>query len=311
MVYSYAVTTTQPAAAKRSPPPPTHAPAAADAGMLLVCLIWGTNYSVVKYALAMMPPLAFTAARFAISSVLLAAILRWREGKIYVPRELWMPMVLLGILGNTAYQIAFTLGLAHTTATNSSLIISTMPTIVVLFGAVFGIERPTPRMVLGVLLGTGGVILVIAAKGVAFSRSHLLGDLISVAALFCWAGYALGVRRYLQGASPLSVTAITCLTGTPGLILAGIPELAGLQWSALPAAVWGALLYASVLSLVLAYFIWNTNVQRVGTGRTSIYMCVTPLVAAGAAWVLLGERPVPLQGVGAAMIFAGVLLARR
>jgi drug/metabolite transporter (DMT)-like permease len=308
--YSYSVTTTQPAAT-RSAQPPAHAPASADAGMLLVCLIWGTNYSVVKYALAMMPPLAFTAARFAISSVVLAAILRWREGKIYVPRELWMPMVLLGILGNTAYQIAFTLGLAHTTATNSSLIISTMPTIVVLFGAIFGIERPTPKMVLGVLLGTGGVILVIAAKGIAISRSHLVGDLISVAALFCWAGYTLGVRRYLRGVSPLSVTTITCLTGTPGLILAGLPELAALQWNAIPAGAWGALLYASILSLVVAYFIWNTNVQRVGTSRTSIYMCVTPLVAACAAWVLLGERPVPLQGVGAALIFAGVLLARR
>ena len=42
-----------------------------------------------------------------------------------------------------------------------------------------------------------------------------------------------------------------------------------------------------------------------------IYMCLTPLVAVAAAAVLLGERPHPLQGVGAVLILSGVLLARR
>ncbi len=49
--------------------------------MLLVCLIWGTNYSVVKFAVGAMPPLAFTGLRFAGSSVILAALLWWREGQ--------------------------------------------------------------------------------------------------------------------------------------------------------------------------------------------------------------------------------------
>jgi drug/metabolite transporter (DMT)-like permease len=48
----------------------------------------------------------------------------------------------------------------------------------------------------------------------------------------------------------------------------------------------------------------------VGGTRTAIYMCVTPLVAAAGAWVLLGERLHPLQGMGAVFIVAGVLLTR-
>jgi drug/metabolite transporter (DMT)-like permease len=46
----------------------------------------------------------------------------------------------------------------------------------------------------------------------------------------------------------------------------------------------------------------------VGPSRTVIYMCLTPLVAVIAAALLLGERPRPLQAVGAALIIAGVLL---
>lgn len=293
-----------------APPPAPHA-SSADALMLLVCLIWGTNFSIVKFALGVMPPLAFTALRFVVSSLLLAALLYRQEGGIRFPAGAIRPLILLGILGNTLYQLAFTLGLAHTTATNSALIISTMPTIVLLFGAVFRIERPTPKMAVGVLLATAGVILVITAKGVAFERKHLTGDLLSVLALFCWAGYTLGVRRYLRGVTPLSITTLTTLTGAPGLLLAGLPELATLNLATVPLAAWGAMAYASVLSLVVAYFIWNASVQRVGSSRTAIYMCVTPLVAAGAAWMILGERPVPLQGVGALLIFTGVLISRK
>ena len=47
--------------------------------------------------------------------------------------------------------------------------------------------------------------------------------------------------------------------------------------------------------------------QAVGGTRTAIYMCVTPLVAVVAAWILLGEHARPLQGVGAVLIIAGVL----
>ena len=61
----------------------------------------------------------------------------------------------------------------------------------------------------------------------------------------------------------------------------------------------------------MAYLIWNRSVQVVGPSRTAIYMCLTPLVAVLAAAVLLGERPRPLQAVGAGFIIAGVVLTRR
>jgi drug/metabolite transporter (DMT)-like permease len=73
---------------------------------------------------------------------------------------------------------------------------------------------------------------------------------------------------------------------------------------------WTALAYATLLSLVLAYILWNRSVKTVGGTRTAIYMCVTPLVAGGAAWIMLGEHGRPSQAVGAVLIIAGVLLTR-
>jgi drug/metabolite transporter (DMT)-like permease len=152
--------------------------------------------------------------------------------------------------------------------------------------------------------------VVVAARGEGFGAGSLAGDLLTLGAVLCWAGYTLGLRS-VGDVSPLRVTALTTLAGAPGLVLAGVPQLLEMDWGAVGIEGWGAMAYATVLSLLVAYLIWNRSVQEVGPSRTVVYMCLTPLIAVIAAAVLLGERPRPLQGVGAALIIAGVLLTRR
>jgi drug/metabolite transporter (DMT)-like permease len=278
--------------------------------MLTVCLIWGFNFSVTKLALYHIPPLPFTAVRFAAASVLLWTILRVVEGPARLSGDAIRRLIFLGLIGNTAYQLVFTVGLAHTTATNSALILSTVPTVVALLAGALGLEQITRRMWLGIVLGTIGVVLVIATRGIGFAASTIVGDLLSVVAVLCWASYTVWLRRVPLEVSPLRVTTITTIAGTPGLVLAGIPGLIRLDWASVPSQSWLALAYAAVFSLVVAYLLWNRSVKAVGSTRTAIYMCVTPLVAVLGAWLLLGERPHPLQGVGAALIVTGVLLTR-
>jgi drug/metabolite transporter (DMT)-like permease len=278
--------------------------------MLLVCLIWGFNFSITKSAFDQIPPLPFTAIRFAISSLLLALVLRVVEGPARLPPGALKRLVLLGLMGNTFYQLAFMLGLARTTATNSALILSTVPTVVAVFAGVLGLERITTRMRWGIALGTLGVVLVIATRGVGFDRGTFTGDLLTVLAVLCWAGYTVGLRRVPGAVSPLRVTTITTLVGSPGLVLVGLPDVLRLDWGAVSPGAWLAVAYASVLSLVVAYLLWNRSVKAIGGTRTAIYMCLTPLVAVLGAWLLLNERPHPLQGVGALFIITGVLLTR-
>jgi len=278
--------------------------------MLLVCLIWGMNFSVTKSAFDQLAPLPFTTIRFVVSSLLLWAILRIVEGPAKLPRGALRQLVILGVLGNTFYQLAFMLGLARTTATNSALILSTVPTVVAVFAGVIGLERITRRMRWGIALGTVGVVLVIAIRGVGFDRATFIGDLLTVAAVLCWAGYTLGLRRVPQSVSPLRVTTITTLAGTPGLVLPGLPGVLRLDWPAVNLNAWLAVGYSSIFSLVVAYLLWNRSVKAIGGTRTAIYMCLTPLVAVLGAWLLLDERPHALQGVGAIFIIVGVLLTR-
>jgi drug/metabolite transporter (DMT)-like permease len=278
--------------------------------MLLVVLIWGVNFSVTKGAFARFPPLAFTGVRFALASLLLVPLVRRLEGREPLPRPVLTRLVLLGVVGNTLYQLGFISGLDRTTASNSALILAAMPSIVALLAVALGFEPLRPKVLGGVLVATVGVVLVVAARGAGFGGTTMAGDLLTLGAVICWAGYTLGLRVLPPEVSPLRVTMVTTVAGTPGLVLAGLPEMLGMDWSAVGWQGWAALGYATFLSLLVAYVIWNRSVQVVGPSRTVIYMCLTPLVAVVTAAVFLGERPMPLQAVGAALIIGGVLLTR-
>jgi drug/metabolite transporter (DMT)-like permease len=266
---------------------------------------------VIKVALADIPPLAFVALRFAIAGTVLGFILWRREGTLLPPRRSWLRLILLGVIGNTLYQVLFVLSLAYTTAANSSLLIAATPALVALFGAAFGIERLTRAIAGGVVLAIAGVALVVVARGVELSSATFLGDMLALVAALCWAFYTLGVRTLSGGMSPLAITTLTTIIGLPGLLLVGGTELVQVAWGEIGVVSWSGIAYSSLLAIVLAYLLWNTSVRNVGSNRTAIFGCAIPLVATLVAWPVLGEQPVLLQGIGALLIVGGVLLTRR
>ncbi|HET8650466.1 MAG TPA: DMT family transporter [Gemmatimonadales bacterium] len=295
----------------RSAAPSAFALTRQDWAMLVVCLLWGANFSITKLGLQQIPPLGFTAIRFTSASIVLWLVLRWWEGPAPLPpRTIWL-LIWLGVLGNTIYQICFMLGLDLTSATHSALIISTVPTVVAVLAGIFRLERITSRMIWGIAIGTIGVVIVVSARGHGVVPGSLTGDLITVGAVLCWSVYTLGLRKVPESVSPLRVTSITMITGTPGLILAGLPDLFRTNWRAVTLAGWGSVAYAALLSLVLAYILWNNSVRVIGSSRTAVYLCITPIFAVIIAWFALGEQPAPIQALGAALIIWGVLLSRR
>lgn len=279
--------------------------------MLLVVLIWGLNVTITKWTLAEFTPLAFTAIRFALASALLLLVLYRREGSLRLPSGTFWPVVGLGLIGNSIYQLGFVFGLAHTTATNSGLVLASMPVMVAGLGAALRIERLTRHGVEGLVLATIGVVLVIASHGLGFSGTTMLGDLLTFGAVICWAIFTLGVRRQSLPLSSLAITAWTVLAGSVPLVLMGIPSLLAMDWSRTTAAGWGGVLYSSAFSLVLAYIIWNRSIRVVGSNRTAIFACLTPVFAMLTAMLILGERPGAAQFAGGALVIAGVLLSQR
>jgi drug/metabolite transporter (DMT)-like permease len=282
-----------------------------DLALLVVSVIWGINFSANKYALGVLPPLVFSAARFVLASGLLYLAIRyWKPGDPIPARSMW-GLVALGVIGNTLYQVVFMYGLRTTSAINGSLILAALPVFVAVLGIVFRVERPTPALWLGMIIAMAGVGIVIAGRGVHFSAETVQGDLLVLAACFFWAAFTVGVRFFGRGQNHLRVTAVTTYAGTPGLVLLAWPDLTTTEWTALSAATWVAILYSGIFSIVVAYGLWAFAIQGVGSNRTAIYNCVIPVFAALVAWLVLGERPGLGQALGAALVFIGVIVSQR
>lgn len=276
--------------------------------MLVVCLIWGVNFSMMKFAMQSLPPFALNAIRFTLASVTLWLVATTLEPDTPLPWRVRVRLAGLGVLGNTLYQIGFILGLARTTAGNSSLLVASTPLMTAVVGSALGVERLTPAVAGAIGVGTVGVALVVFAKEVSFSLATMSGDLLTLAAVVCWAFFTHGIRSVSGLASSLRVAAWTTLGGTPILVVLGIPGLLRLDWGAVDPLAWGAVVYASFLSIVVAYLIWNRSVYRIGGNRTALLGVTVPVFALATAAIALGERPTLVQIAGAALILGSVVL---
>jgi drug/metabolite transporter (DMT)-like permease len=81
-------------------------------------------------------------------------------------------------------------------------------------------------------------------------------------------------------------------------------------WSELSLAMWAAIVYSGLASMVIAYLFWNRGVRLLGPTRTAMFGNLQPLFALAAARIMLEERPGLWQLVGAVGIIAGVVLTR-
>jgi drug/metabolite transporter (DMT)-like permease len=282
-----------------------------DLGMLLVVLIWGGNLTITRDVFHSIGPLPFVGMRFGAGLLLLVAIVYATGDNLRVVPSVRSRIIWLGLIGNTLYQLFFQIGLSLTSATHTALMLATAPIWIALIESFRGHERMSRAAWGGILLSFAGIALVLAGRGAQALDGAILGDVLVLLSAVCWAIYTLGAKPVLAQYSALKTTTLTMLSGTPILVLAGLPGMLGLSWGAVPLSGWVGLAYSAALSLVLAYVIWYSSVQKVGSVRTGIYANLVPVIGVAIAWAVGGEQVGLPQIGGAALILAGVWLTRR
>jgi drug/metabolite transporter (DMT)-like permease len=285
-------------------------------------LIWGANYSIVKSVFDEVDPQAFNAVRMSIATacfLVAMAVARARVGGtagggvFYTPtpftRRDWVALALLGLVGHFGYQVLFIGGLARTTVANSSLIIAASPVVIAVASSLVRHERIGRLHWAGAVLSMAGIYLV-AGTGAALGSRGYLGDALMFAAVLCWAAYTIGSEPLMARHSPVGVTGLSLVFGTILYVPATLPAILQVDWTALSRATLGALFYAAIFAMCVAYTIWYTAVREIGSARTSIYSNLIPIVAMLTAVLFLREPLGARQLTGAAFVLAGVALTR-
>ena len=283
----------------------------AEVAVLFMALIWGVNYSVIKYGMTFVTPMAYNTLRVIIAAVTLLAIARAFGGPWPARRDVVI-LLLLGILGNGIYQMLFAEGVSRTRAGEAALVVGASPALIALFGRLKGVEMVTRRGAIGIglsMFGVGLVVLSRATSGEASNDGSLLGDLLVLCGSVCWAIYTVYLIPFTRRVSGLHVVALSIAGGAAFLAVIGAPAIIAQDWN-VPARAWLALLYSGIGALVVAYLLWYKGVKVLGATRTALYANFQPIIALLVAWLTLGETPTAWQVVGAATIVGGVVLTR-
>jgi len=303
-----------PRAAPAAPAPPAPARRAGltgtDALLALMTLIWGVNYIVIKAAFKVFSPLSFNAVRFSLAAAAVGAI-AWAAGVRRPSRRDLVRLGLLGVLGNTCYQLSYIEGMARTRAGNAALIMAAVPVLTAVSSHLLGQDRLRWRDVGGLALSTAGIALLVIGSGADVAlRGTMAGDLLMLASVVLWTAYTIASKPLVDSLGPTATTAWTMGLGAIPLLAICAPSVLRQRWDAVTPAAWVGAAFSSLGSLVLAYLIWYRGVQRLGATRTAFYNNFSPVVTLLAAWPLLHEVPTGWQLAGAAGIFGSLALVR-
>ena len=184
-------------------------------------LIWGSNFSAIKYALRDFPQVAFNAMRLllaavvflvAISVVRRRAALGLRPPEPALTRREWAVVAVLALVGTVLYQLFFLAGIARTSVANSALIFGCTPVAVALLSSMAGHERLSARRWIGAVLSLLGIYTLVGRRA-TLSSATLIGDAFVFAGMLCWSVYSVAAQPLLKRHSPLVISGWSMIIG--------------------------------------------------------------------------------------------------
>ena len=277
--------------------------------MLLLCLIWGSQQVLIKWAAVDIAPVMQATLRSAIAAVLVGALVCLRGGWQQV-RGTWRGGLLAGALFGLEF-LFIAEGLKLTSAAHMSVFLYTAPVFTAL-GLHFMLpsERLRPLQWLGILLAFVGIATAFAG-GLSLDELDgrvLLGDAFGVLAGLAWGATTVVVRGSRLSEAPATLTLFyQLLVGFVGLLLMAVLSGQVGQVSFTPMAL-GSVLFQGIVVSFFSYLTWFWLLRKYLASNLAVFSFVTPLFGVTFGVLLLGE-PLSLNFVaGALMVLAGVIL---
>jgi drug/metabolite transporter (DMT)-like permease len=285
-------------------------PLSAAALMVALTASWGVAQIAVKLGLGGISPLAQAGLRSVIALPFLLAWCRWRGVQVFRRDGSLWPGLLCGVFFAAEFWALFE-GMSRTTAARSTVMLYTAP-----FWAVLGAhvlvpgDRLTPRRLAGLLLAFAGLVVAFAGRLGQPADAMLLGDLLALLAGICWGATIVVIKatmitRITAERTLLYQLGVAALLWPIGLAL-GEPGV----FDPTPVVI-GALLFQAIGIAFVSYAAWFWLVARHRASALAPFLFLTPLFAAMASALVLGEALTLSLLASLALVAAGIWVVNR
>lgn len=281
--------------------------------LVFTTLFWGGNVVAGRLAVGEVSPMAITFLRWLVSFALLALFARRQilaEYRKVLPQ--WPLVMLLGILGFTAFNALYYSAAHHTSGINIAIIQGSTPIIILLMGFIVFRNALSGLQMVGALLTILGV-LVSASHGdwrVVASLAFNRGDLWLLIASIFYAVYTLLLRKKPDCSALVFFTAMAaaaCLSAIPLVVYEAQQGL--LIWPTFKG--WLLIAYIAVLPSLLCQIFYIRGIELIGPGRASIFYNLVPVFGALLSALLLREAVSIFDVAALGLVLGGIFIAER
>jgi len=275
---------------------------AKDIGLaVLVQVIWGVGFTLMKPTMGAFPPLLFIALVYAVIALVATPL---------APRSrtpFWW-MMLIAALGGSAQSCLLAFGLTMLPATTSNLLLQLTVPFAVLMSWAARIDRPSWRNGLGCMVALAGVAVVIGAPG---ESNSWLGIVMIATAAFSWAIAQILIRLRCSDSGAAFYAAMSRHAWPQALIASLLLERDQLGWIARATAHdWVALVAIALIGFAGGYMLWYRLLVRNRIDQLLPFTLLMPPVgvATGVLWLAESLRNSLLVGGGVILLGLAVIV---
>jgi DME family drug/metabolite transporter len=273
----------------------------------LAAISWGTTGSVTTLLVsrAAANPLVIGASRMLVGAVLLALAAHVLAGTMRPARgDAWRCLALGACMA--AFQVAYFTAVTRAGIAVAALVaICSAPIIIATLAAVLLGERPTPRLMLVLVLGVVGTALLVAAPGAGTSGPRpFSGVLLALGAGLAYGVYVVIAKAAVARTPPLPLAALTfgvaAVLLLPAFALPGVARQVALGWP--------GLLYLGAVTTAAAYALYTAGLRSVSASAAGVASLLEPLTATLLGVLLFGEQLGVAGWIGAVLLLVALML---
>ncbi len=276
--------------------------------MLALTMLWGFNYTAVKYSNQGLAPVFTSTLRSIIASLCGVIYCVRKKERLFHTDIMLFHGSMVGLLFGLEFACIY-VGLLYTDATRSIIFVNMSPFIVAI-GAHFFLKGDPLTLIktTGLVLAFTGVFIVFGGKPTTAKPTMFLGDLLQLLAAFFWGATTLYIKRFMAGkVQPIHTFLYQLIFSIPVLLL--ISLILEPKWIIrLNPTVFLSFFYQSIIVAFISFLVWFNLIHTYSVSRLSSFTFFGPIFGVLFGTIFLGEEFTFSLMIGLPLVCLGIFL---